>query len=159
MDDAIERSEELSREDLARLVIDFFHRTMVHHTLWFREVEHRMGMANALDVPGAAWEKSYAVQMKRLSQALGFRLYVGINIQTIVEDGPENLVFRMNNCRVQAARKKKGLADYHCKSGGLVEYRGFAEAIDPRIRTSCIACPPDAHPEEWFCAWRFTLGK
>jgi hypothetical protein len=248
MDDAIERPEELSREDLARLVIDFFHRTMVHHTLWFREVEHQMGMAKALDVLGAAWEKSYAVQMKRLSQALGFemekgvpkallampkgdlilllgelgrnwiagdgvwfqaveardgiwnakrcndscwarfspfeawsirrfldlpenpglpglkkalgfRLYVGINIQTIVEDGPENLVFRMNNCRVQAARKKKGLADYSCKSGGLVEYRGFAEAIDSRIRTSCIACPPDAHPKEWFCAWRFTLGK
>ena len=52
----------------------------------------------------------------------------------------------MNDCRVQAARKRKGLADYPCKSGGLVEYRSFAETIDPRIRTSCIACPPDDHP-------------
>jgi hypothetical protein len=78
MDDAIERPEELSREDLARLVIDFFHRTMVHHTLWFREVEHQMGMAEALDVLGAAWEKSYSVQMKRLSQALGFEMEKGV---------------------------------------------------------------------------------
>ena len=62
----------------------------------------------------------------------------------------------MNNCRVKAARKHKRLVDYPCKSGGLAEYRGFAQTIDPRIRTSCIACPPDEHPAEWFCAWRFT---
>jgi hypothetical protein len=50
------------------------------------------------------------------------------------------------------------IPDYPCKSAGLVEYRAFAETIDSRIRTGCIACPPDAHPEEWFCAWRFTLA-
>jgi hypothetical protein len=40
-----------------------------------------------------------------------------------------------------------------------VEFTYFAEAIDPRIRTVCIGCPPDDHPEEWFCAWRFTIAK
>jgi len=64
----------------------------------------------------------------------------------------------MNDYRVQAARKRKGLTDYPCKSGGLVEYRAFAETIDSRIRTSRIACPPDDHPPEWFCTWRFTLA-
>ena len=247
MDKATERPDELGREELARLAVDFLHRTVVHHTLWFCEVEHQMGMAKALETLGAAWEKSYAVQMKRLSEAfgfemekgvpkallalpreellrllgdlgrnwlagdgiwfqaveerdgiwdakrcndscwarfspveawsikrflglpemaglpglkraLGFRLYAGINVQTIREEGPGGLVFMMNDCRVQAARKRKGLADYPCKSGGLVEYRSFAETIDPRIRTECIACPPDDHPDEWFCAWRFTLA-
>ena len=242
----VERAEGLSREELVRLVVDFFHRTMVHHTLWFAEVEHQMGPAKALELLGAVWEKSSAIQLKRLSEAfgfemengvpkalaampreklllllgdlgrnwlagdgvwfqaveasygiwdakrcndscwarfspfeawsirrflglpehpglpglkkaLGFRLYAGINVQSIVEEGPASLLFRMDNCRVQAARKKKGLDDYPCKSGGLVEYRTFAEQIDPRLRTACIACPPDAHPDEWFCAWRFTL--
>ncbi|MCD4774238.1 MAG: DUF6125 family protein [Bacteroidales bacterium] len=46
-----------------------------------------------------------------------------------------------------------------CKSGGLVEYTSFAEAIDPRIKTECIGCPPDAHPDEWFCAWRFFVEE
>jgi hypothetical protein len=39
----------------------------------------------------------------------------------------------------------------------MVEYTYFARAIDDRIKTECIGCPPDAHPEEWFCAWRFSL--
>ncbi|MFW5855438.1 MAG: DUF6125 family protein, partial [Thermodesulfobacteriota bacterium] len=47
--------------------------------------------------------------------------------------------------------------DYPCKSAGLVEYSYFAAGIDPRIRTECIGCPPDPHPEDWFCAWRFTM--
>lgn len=36
-----------------------------------------------------------------------------------------------------------------------LEYEYFARAIDKRIETECIGCPPDVHPEEWFCAWRF----
>jgi len=73
----------------------------------------------------------------------------------IVDD--HTIIFYMNNCRVQAARKRKGLPDYPCKSAGLVEYPCFAGTIDPRIRTECIGCPPDDHPDEWFCAWKFTL--
>ncbi len=63
----------------------------------------------------------------------------------------------MNECRVQSARKRKGLDDYPCKSAGLVEYAYFARSIDDRIQTECIGCPPDPHPEDWYCAWRFTL--
>jgi hypothetical protein len=29
--------------------------------------------------------------------------------------------------------------------------------IGDRIQTECIGCPPDPHPEDWHCAWRFTL--
>ena len=39
----------------------------------------------------------------------------------------------------------------------MIEYLSFARAIDPRIRTECVACPPDEHPDEWYCAWRFSL--
>jgi len=36
----IEKPEDLEQLDMARLVVDMFHRIMVHYTLWFTEVEH-----------------------------------------------------------------------------------------------------------------------
>ncbi|HDP23850.1 MAG TPA: cytosolic protein [Deltaproteobacteria bacterium] len=93
-----------------------------------------------------------------LKTALRFRPYHQINVQTIYDEGPESIVFQMNQCIVQTTRKKKGLQDYPCKSTGLVEYRSFARAIDPRIVVECIGCPPDPHPDDWYCAWRFTLA-
>ncbi len=44
MDNNMKCVEDLGHEDMARLIMDMFHRTMVHHTLWFREVEHQMGL-------------------------------------------------------------------------------------------------------------------
>ena len=51
-----QRPEDLDREALARLVVDFLHRTVIHHGLWFTEVDHQMGLAKTLDTLGAAWD-------------------------------------------------------------------------------------------------------
>lgn len=240
--------EDLSQEDLARYLLDMSHRMAVHHTLWFRETEHQLGMKRALDMLEEVSEKTSRLQMDRLGkalgfavqdgipqpllelpreklvelagemgknwlamdgiwfqtienaygmndakrcndscwhrfsqvearlikkflglpekaglqglkQALGFRMYSRINVQSVRDESPTSIVFQMNDCRVQSARKRKGLADYPCKSAGLVEYSRFAWGIDERIRTECVGCPPDDHPEEWFCAWRFILEE
>lgn len=242
------KPEDLNQEKLAKFVIDLFHRTAVHHTLWFREVEHQMGFEKALEALKTAYSKAYNIHMKRLSKilnfemengvptkllnmspeallelssevgknwialdgvwfqavenvhgmndakrcndscwtrfspfeawsikeflnlpeqaglegleaALSFRLYSRINVQSIIVESPNSIVFQMNDCRVQAARKKQGLPDYPCKSAGLVEYSRFASTIDSRIHTECIGCPPDDHPKDWYCAWRFTIPE
>jgi len=240
--------EDLNHEDKVRLVLDMFHRIIVHYGLWFGEIKHQMGMEEALEILGNASKRSYSYQMKRLSRVLGFemkddlpapllempaesvqdlmdsvalnwlandgvwfqaveftsgmndakrcndscwahfspfeawsikkflslpensgleglkralnfRLYACINTQSIIDEGPDSFIFQMNKCRVQSARKWKGLDDYPCKSGGLIEYTYFAGAIDPAIITECIGCPPDAHPDEWYCAWRFKINR
>jgi hypothetical protein len=92
-----------------------------------------------------------------LKTALGFRMYARINQQSIEEIDETQFIFRMNDCRVQSARKRKGLPDYPCRSVGMVEYPFFASAIDHRIETECIGCPPDQHPENWYCAWKFKI--
>ena len=140
--------------------------------VWFQTVEFSSGMNDAKRCNDSCWSRfspAEAWSIRRflglssqpgldgLKQALGFRLYAVINTQSIVEEAPDSFVFQMNQCRVQAARQRKGLADYPCKSAGLVEYREFARAIDSRIVTECIGCPPDPHPDQWFCAWRFRL--
>ena len=236
------------KKQTARMILDFWHRTLMHHAMWFAEVQHQFGREKALGIMKEAHSKSYAIQMKRLGKVLGFemdedvpepmldmdtekmetlrrsvavnwlandgvwfqavefsrgmndakrcndstwaqfspfeawsikrllnmdekpglgglkkalnnRLYAFVNEQSFEDESDNGFVFKMNDCRVQSARKRKGLDDYPCKSGGLVEYSTFAEAIDPRIKTECIGCPPDPHPEEWFCAWRFTIDS
>lgn len=242
---AICKAEDMDERQLSVYAVDLLHRMMVHHTLWFREVEHQLGFGRALAVMDDAWEKTRRIAMARfaeeigftetdgipdalrampkanqlrlidaiaknwlaqdglwfqavekahgmndakrcndstwsrfspfeahaikklvglgerpgldgLERALGFRMYSRLNKQSCRRENGA-LIFTMNDCRVQSARVRKGLPGYPCKSAGLVEYARFAEAIDDRIRTECIGCPPDAHPPEWFCAWRFTL--
>jgi hypothetical protein len=114
-----------------------------------------------------------------LVKALSFRLYAFLNKQEVVEPGlaersalghdpnssaelghvPQRVVFRMQDCRVQSARKRKGLPDFPCKPVGLVEYEWFARTIDPRIETRCICCPPDMHPDDAWCEWEFTIRE
>jgi hypothetical protein len=236
----------LTQVEKAKLILDFFHRGMMHHAMWYAEVQHQCGRERALEMMATAWKNSYEIQVKRLSKVLGFelednvpapltslspektdelleaaavnwlvgdgtwfqsvefsqgmsdakrcndtcwahfapfeawsirkfcglephcgldglkkalqlRMYAFINKQSFAEETPDSFVFRMNDCRVQSARKRKGLEDYPCKSGGTVEFREFAREIDPRIKTECVACPPDAHPDGWFCAWKFSI--
>ena len=44
MSENVETIDDLSREDTARLVMDMFHRIIVHYGMWFAEVRHQMGM-------------------------------------------------------------------------------------------------------------------
>ncbi|MFC1858072.1 DUF6125 family protein [Thermodesulfobacteriota bacterium] len=246
MFDKVDAPEDLTREDVARLVLDMFHRIIIHYGFWVSEIKHQMGMEKALDTLKSASEKSYQIQMNRLAKVFGFemkdgipaallnmskeslltlldsvavnwiandgvwfqtveftsgmtdakrvndtcwahfspfeawsikqflnfpddpglkglkkalrfRLYARINTQSLIDEDDGSLVLQMNECRVQVARKRKGLDDYPCKSVGLVEYPYFARAIDKRITTECIGCPPDEHPQEWYCSWRFKI--
>jgi len=140
--------------------------------VWFQAVEFSSSMKEAKACNDACWQyfspfEATAIKgllglpenpgLEGLKKALNFRLYACINIQSIVEESANSLLFQMNECRVQSARKRKNLDDYPCKSGGVVEYTTFARAIDSRIQTECVGCPPDIHPEEWYCAWRFTI--
>lgn len=141
--------------------------------IWFQAVEFSRGMNDAKRCNDSCWghfSPFEAFCIKRLlglgempgldglARALNFRVYARLNTQSTFFEDDRSLVFRMNVCRVQAARKAKGLADYPCKSAGLVEYAYFARSIDSRIETECIGCPPDDHPADWFCAWRFKIA-
>lgn len=221
----------MSHLENARLTMDFIHRLMMHHAMWYAEVERELGQDKAQQVLREVYDRSSEIQLKKLSKALGFelkenlpapllnlspealdelkktiavnwlandgvwfqavefslgmaeakkcndscwshfspfeawsvkrylnipekpglnglkkaldfRLYAAINTQSVSEENKNDFVFKMNDCRVQSARKRKGLADYPCKSAGIIEYSTFAKSIDTRIQTSCISCPP-----------------
>lgn len=162
----------MTGEELRRLLEDAAKNWLAHDGLWFRAVENRYGIETAMDLDREAWEHFTVIEAKRimdrleiepgggvpaLIQALKFRLYAHINVQEVLEANDTRCVFRMNKCRVQEARKRQGLTDFPCKSVGVVEYSLFAKTIDPRFKTKCLVCPPDPHPEDVWCAWEFTL--
>ncbi|NVM52886.1 MAG: hypothetical protein HWN66_04225 [Candidatus Helarchaeota archaeon] len=162
----------LSKENLIDILQDAAKNWLAHDGLWFQAVEKKYGIDTAVDCDATAWARFTVIEAQRimkrhkiprnggilaLVKALQYRLYAYLNVQEILEISDSRCVFRMNNCRVQAARQRKNLPDFPCKPVGLVEYANFAKTIDPRIETRCIACPPDPHPPEYFCAWEFTL--
>ncbi len=165
--------EDLSHEQLLELTRNFAKNWLAHDGLWFQAVERAHGLDEAIVLDAEAWGRFSPIEAKRikallnlperggleaLKKALDYRLYAVLNRQTSeLSDGV--LRFFMNDCRVQSTRKRKGLPDFPCKQVGLVEYSTFAKTIDPRIETRCIACPPDAHPDEYYCGWEFRLEE
>lgn len=164
----------LSKDILIDLLEDQAKNWLAHDGLWFLAVEKQYGIDKAIELDTEAWIRFTQIEAKRimkrfdiqpgggiqaLKKALQFRLYARINEQSIIEIDQYSLRFEMNDCRVQSARKRKGLDDFPCKSVGIAEYSYFAHTIDDRIRTSVICCPPDAHPDEYYCAWQFIQEK
>lgn len=174
LDEGVALLGNLSKEELIAIIVDDAKNWLAHDGLWFQAVEQQYGIDKAIEIDTAAWKKFTVVEAKRIMARLGFepgggipalvecfkhRLYARLNLQESIEVSADRVVFRMVDCRVQSARKRKGLPDFPCKSVGLVEYAEFARTIDPRIQTRCIACPPDQHPDEFWCAWEFVLTE
>lgn len=164
----------LSEDELRGWLIDAAKLWLAHDGLWFQSVEGKRGIDEAIEHDRNAWERFSPLEARRIKRrlklpekpgldglkaALQHRLYSLLNVQEIVEETETSFVFRMNDCRVQSARKRKGLDDFPCKQVGIVEYSTFAGTIDPRIKTECVCCPPDDHPEEYYCAWKFILEE
>ncbi len=162
----------LTRSDLLTLIEKLGINWLANDGIWFQAVENSYHMNDAKRCNDTCWGRFSpfeAVRIKKmldlpqnggivaLKKALAFRMYAAINTQSIEDVDDNCIIFRMNECRVQSARKRRGLDDYPCKSGGMVEYPTFAATIDSRITTECVGCPPDEHPDGWYCSWKFTL--
>lgn len=171
-DDALAALRALDREELIRIILDDAKNWLAHDGLWFQAVEATHGMDAAIAADRAAWERFTVLEARRIMERLGMepgggipallealrhRLYARLNVQEATEVTERRAVFVMRDCRVQSARRRRGLPDFPCKTVGLVEYAEFARTIDPRIVTRCLACPPDPHPADAWCAWEFTV--
>lgn len=164
---------QMSRDQLLAALEVFAKSWLAHDGCWFLAVEERLGLEAAIELDACAWERFAPAEARRLMSAfdvpegggleslariLSLRMYALINRQRL-DWAPDRqtLRFVMEVCRVQETRRRKGLADFPCKSVGMVEFRSFAAAVDPRIRCACLHRPPEA-PEGAYCAWEFSLA-
>ncbi|MFB3813680.1 MAG: DUF6125 family protein [Terriglobales bacterium] len=162
----------MSREELLRALEMFAKNWLAHDGCWFLAAEARDGMAAAIELDARAWQQFAEAEARRimstfgiaagggleaLERALALRMYALINTQRAEwSEDRRCLRFFMDVCRVQETRRRKGLPDFPCKAVGIVEFETFARTVDPRIRTRCLHCPPDATQGQ-YCGWEFTI--
>jgi len=163
----------MEKEKLIGLINAMSANWLTNDGIWFRTIEDSHDMYTSKRCNDTCWTRYSPVEasviisflslpeqsgLHGLEQALKYRLYANINEQSIERSGGE-LILRMVRCLIQKTRGSQGLPDYPCKSAGLAEFEAFARTVDSRIKTECISCPPDEHPKDWVCAWRFRISK
>jgi hypothetical protein len=163
---------DMSRDELLKALEMFAKNWLAHDGCWFLAAEAEHGMETAIRLDELAWDRFATAEARRivkgygipenggleaLAKALSLRMYAVINEQHLEwSEDRKTLRFVMDICRVQETRRRKGMADFPCKSVGIYEFTAFAKAVDPRIKTQCLYCPPEA-PEGLYCGWEFTL--
>ena len=146
--------QDLSREQLEELIGLYAKNWLALDGVWFQAAERRYGMDAAMDLDEDAWRRYTEIEARRikaflglaerpglagLERALRLRFYGQLNCDEVLRE--ENaLVYRVVDCRVQSARTRKGMPLHPCKRVGLVEYAGFARAIDDRLTCDAWYC-------------------
>ncbi|MCL5991982.1 MAG: DUF6125 family protein [Bacteroidetes bacterium] len=166
--------DDLSQKELYELLKIYAKNWLAHDGCWFLSVEEKFGMEEAINIDRESWRKFTVIEAKRIKEFLGlpdnsgivglsgalrFRLYSTINKDRIEILDKNCMIYYVETCRVQEARRRKGLPDFPCKKVGNIEYRFFAKTIDGRIETECISCPPEITDINNYCIWKFTIKE
>jgi hypothetical protein len=160
------------QEDLSQALTDAAKNWIAMDGLWFQAVEQAYGMDAALALDRGVWEQFAVIEARRIKERLALpenggldaleiafnnRLISLLNELEILRPDEKTLIITLKTCRVQAARKRKGMPEFPCRSVGLVEFPVFARTIDARITTECLSCPPETQSRTPYCSWKFTL--
>ncbi len=144
----------------------------VADAFWFIYVEEKFDLATAEQLNRQVWDKSASLAARDLKKRFsldaddltGFTKALKLFPWTIIvgydiEEKPDEVILTAPHCPPQESRIKHGLGEYSCKDMHYDEFSSFAREIDSRIQVECLYAPPDPHPDDHFCKWRFTLKK
>ena len=165
--------ESLPKETLIELLKMFAKTWLITDGVYFQAIEERLGVDEAVKIDIRMWERITLYQARKLKELLGLdergpmaiaraqnylisSLLDGFDIE-FYENAPEKVVFACTRCSVQEARVRQGRGEFPCKPVGLIYHEKLIEALDPDVKLQCLACPPDPHPDDYWCKWELTM--
>jgi len=165
--------DDLSKEELKQLVEIYARNIYALDGVWFQSIEKEEGMDAAMLHDRNAWRRFTETEARRiknllklpeqagldgLEKALSIRFSALANPCVEIIREPDTLIYRVVDCRVQTARKSKGMPYHPCKSVGIIEHEFFGKIIDSRIACEAISCFPDVTDDTCACAWKFSIS-
>lgn len=161
--------EKMNEDELRNYLTFLLWHYRVMDAFWFIYVGDKYGQEQAERINESVWSRVPELGTRDLLQRFdikerglkGFTKVLKLFPWTILvgyqfEEKEDEIIVTIPHCPTQEARLRRGLGEFVCKYMHHGEFESIARAVDPSIKVECLFAPPDEHPADCFCKWRFT---